>query len=100
MRVMMDKVHRDIPMQTEDAFVQAVRESPGEASLRLMYADWLEERGDPLGEFLRLQHRLDHLDDSDAERPALEEREREFVRNNWRRVSQVMYDQCKLLKKT
>jgi uncharacterized protein (TIGR02996 family) len=41
---------------TEDqAFLRAIRASPGDLSPRLVYADWLEERGDVRGEFLRVQ---------------------------------------------
>src|SRR5262249_16940604 len=33
---------------------QAVLANSGDAAPRLVYADWLEERGDPRGEYLRL----------------------------------------------
>jgi uncharacterized protein (TIGR02996 family) len=36
-------------------FVSATLESPEDDTPRLIYADWLEERGDPRGEFIRLQ---------------------------------------------
>src|SRR5580704_17409328 len=35
----------------ESAFLQAIEEDPGDEGNRLIFADWLEERGDPLGEF-------------------------------------------------
>ena len=57
----------------EDAFVQAILEEPGDEGLRLIFADWLEERGDPLGEYLRLLCRLREVD---ALRKNLQERER------------------------
>src|SRR5262245_56023697 len=38
-----------------DAFLQAILAQPDDDHLRLIYADWLEERGDPRGEFIRLQ---------------------------------------------
>jgi carbon storage regulator len=38
----------------EESFWRAIAASPGDEATRLVYADWLEERGDPLGEFLRL----------------------------------------------
>jgi carbon storage regulator len=57
----------------EDAFVQAILEGPGDEGLRLIFADWLEERGDPLGEYLRLRCRLREVD---ALRKNLQERER------------------------
>jgi carbon storage regulator len=60
----------------EKAFVQAIEEGPGDEGLRLVFADWLEERGDPLGEFLRLRCRLARLSADDPLRAGLEERER------------------------
>ena len=38
-----------------DAFLQAVLAEPEDDAPRLIYADWLEERGDPRGAFIRLQ---------------------------------------------
>jgi len=45
-------------MKDEDAFLEAMRESPGDWALRLIFADWLEEQGDPRHERIRTQHRL------------------------------------------
>jgi uncharacterized protein (TIGR02996 family) len=42
----------------EASFVRAMQEHPEDASLRLVFADWLEERGDPRGELIRLLHTL------------------------------------------
>lgn len=39
----------------ELAFLAAIQAEPRDDTPRLAYADWLEERGDPLGEFIRLQ---------------------------------------------
>jgi carbon storage regulator len=39
----------------EEAFLGAITAGPDDEATRLVYADWLEERGDPLGEFLRIQ---------------------------------------------
>lgn len=41
-------------MPDEAAFVKTVLDSPFEAAPRLVFADWLEERGDPRGELLRI----------------------------------------------
>jgi uncharacterized protein (TIGR02996 family) len=41
-------------MADERAFLAAILESPDDDSTKLVYADWLEERGDPRGEYLRL----------------------------------------------
>jgi uncharacterized protein (TIGR02996 family) len=38
-------------MNHNDALLQAVLASPDDDTPRLVYADWLEERGDPRGEF-------------------------------------------------
>ena len=60
----------------EVAFLRAVAEDPGDECIRLIYADWLEERGDPLGEFLRTRCRLANLPAGDKDRKGLVERER------------------------
>jgi uncharacterized protein (TIGR02996 family) len=41
-------------MLAEEGFLQAIQANPGDDVLRLVYADWLEERGDPRGDFIRL----------------------------------------------
>jgi uncharacterized protein (TIGR02996 family) len=45
-------------MSEESAFLRAIREEPDDDAPRLVYADWLEERGDPRGEYLRLWCRV------------------------------------------
>jgi carbon storage regulator len=57
------------------AFLNAIEANPDDEGLRLVLADWLEERGDPLGEWLRLQCRLARLPAKDRHRSALERRE-------------------------
>jgi uncharacterized protein (TIGR02996 family) len=42
---------------TEDeAFIRAVVDNPGDDTPRLVYADWLNERDDPRGAYLRAEH--------------------------------------------
>jgi uncharacterized protein (TIGR02996 family) len=41
-------------MSEEAGFIRAVVANPGDYTLRLAYADWLEERSDPRAEYLRL----------------------------------------------
>src|SRR5437762_2497871 len=55
----------------EDAFLRAVLEHPDDDGPRLVYADWLEERGDPRGAFIRAQVELERLDPDDPRRPDL-----------------------------
>jgi uncharacterized protein (TIGR02996 family) len=46
-------------MKTEEtAFIHAIQDDPNDNNLRLIYADWLEERGDIRGEYLRLECQL------------------------------------------
>jgi uncharacterized protein (TIGR02996 family) len=45
-------------MNDEAAFQAALSARPDDNHLRLIYADWLDERGDPRGELLRLLHTL------------------------------------------
>jgi uncharacterized protein (TIGR02996 family) len=49
-------------MTHEDAFIQAILESPDDDGLRLIYADWLQERDDPRGELLRVATELEALE--------------------------------------
>jgi uncharacterized protein (TIGR02996 family) len=42
-------------MSEREAFLRAICESPDDDAPRLIYADWLEERGDPLSEFIRVE---------------------------------------------
>ena len=42
-------------MTHDEAFLQAIIANPVDDAPRLIYADWLEERGDPRGEFIRVQ---------------------------------------------
>jgi uncharacterized protein (TIGR02996 family) len=37
----------------DEAFIRAIVSNPGDDASRLIYADWLEEREDPRGAYLR-----------------------------------------------
>ena len=52
-------------MGEEAAFLRAVRESPDDTATRLVFADWLEERGDVRAEFVRLDTTLRRADGSE-----------------------------------
>jgi uncharacterized protein (TIGR02996 family) len=41
-------------MGDERGFLEAIAAEPDDDGLRLIYADWLEERGDPRGELVRV----------------------------------------------
>jgi uncharacterized protein (TIGR02996 family) len=47
-----------MPVTEEDAFIQAILAAPADDAPRLIYADWLEERGEPGAAYLRGTHAL------------------------------------------
>lgn len=61
-------------MTDDTGFIRAIHENPEDASLLLIYADWLEERGDIRADFLRLQTRIRSLDPDHPHRPEVEGR--------------------------
>jgi uncharacterized protein (TIGR02996 family) len=70
----------------DQAFFQSIRDSPRDDTPRLVYADWLEETGQPeRAEFIRLQYRLAEMDEDDPDRPALKDREWELLAVNGER---------------
>jgi uncharacterized protein (TIGR02996 family) len=52
----------------EAAFLRAIANAPEDDAPRLIYADWLEERGDPRAEYVRLELELHHIDERDSVR--------------------------------
>jgi uncharacterized protein (TIGR02996 family) len=74
-------------MSSHAAFLQAITSAPEDDVSRLVYADWLDDNGDPRrAEFIRLQCRLASMDESDPERPDLLDREWELLavyRKRW-----------------
>jgi uncharacterized protein (TIGR02996 family) len=85
---------------TEEAdFLRAMEENPNDLALRMVFADWLEERGDhPLkGELLRLTHTLTQAIDV-PQRANLEARFQALVRRlDVRFLSQLVNDMKSLL---
>jgi len=63
----------------ERAFIEEIRADPRDEVPRLVYADYLEESGDPRGEFIRIQCELTHLQPADPARVGLEARESELL---------------------
>jgi len=59
----------------EAALLDRVCADPADDAPRLHYADWLDERNDPRGEFIRVQCALARLPPDDSVRPALVGRE-------------------------
>ena len=66
-------------MNYDEAFVQEVRTNPQDDTPRLIFADYLDEAGDPRGEFIRVQVELSNLPVHDPGRRSLEAREAELL---------------------
>jgi uncharacterized protein (TIGR02996 family) len=64
----------------EQAFLSDIRESPDDDGLRLIYADWLQENGQPQrAEFIRVQVELARLAGDDPRREARADRQDELL---------------------
>ncbi|HKB01758.1 MAG TPA: TIGR02996 domain-containing protein [Gemmataceae bacterium] len=59
----------------EAAFLDRVSADPDDDAPRLIFADWLDERGDPRGEFIRVQVALARLPADDPRAAGLKDRE-------------------------
>ena len=66
-------------MHTDNEFFQAVLADPDDLIPRLIYADWLDEQGDPRGEFIRVQCELADMPETNARRRALLTRQSELL---------------------
>lgn len=55
----------------ERTFLRSILSNPAELTNWLVYADWLDEHGDPRAEFIRLEIRRGQLPDADPERLVL-----------------------------
>jgi uncharacterized protein (TIGR02996 family) len=80
-----------MPVPEEAAFLKAVLELPDDDGPRLVYADWLDERGDPRGEFIRVQCELARLAEDDPRRGELQAREGALLTAHRREWNQPLY---------
>jgi uncharacterized protein (TIGR02996 family) len=64
------------------AFLRAIRAAPDDDLPRLIYADYLDDHGDPRGEFIRIQIERPRLPRDDPRRPELKGREDELLRRH------------------
>jgi uncharacterized protein (TIGR02996 family) len=65
-------------MDNEAAFLSAMRDHPESDSHRAVYADWLEERGDPRADFVRLLLAVKSMPPNTGERATAQRRLREL----------------------
>jgi uncharacterized protein (TIGR02996 family) len=71
-----------MPPPGHEPFLRAICENPADDAPRLVYADWLDEHGQPdRAEFIRLQIRLAR----DPDAPSVEQRCEELFRQHWPR---------------
>jgi uncharacterized protein (TIGR02996 family) len=89
---------------SEEALLASVLDAPGDDAPRLVYADWLEERGDPRAELLRLECEFLRLPPDDERVPAIRARLYELHRaldHDWvtlvRRVPGSPLDELRLV---
>jgi uncharacterized protein (TIGR02996 family) len=67
----------------EQAFIQAICEAPEDDAPRLVFADWLDDNGDPdRAEFIRTQCRRASMDVWDDERDDLVHREKQLLKKH------------------
>lgn len=69
-------------MNDAEPFIAEIVANPHDDAPRLIYADWLEERGDPLGEFIRVQCQLAQLPRTDPAVVTLRQREFALLRQH------------------
>jgi uncharacterized protein (TIGR02996 family) len=70
-------------MPDETRLLRAILTAPEDDAPRLAYADWLAQRGDPRGEFIRIQCRVARPPAGDPEHRALQQREAELLQAHY-----------------
>ncbi len=69
-------------MNFHQQFFDLIRQNPDDDAPRLIYADWLDDRGDPRGEFIRVQCELAKIPSREvAKRHPLESREQLLLKH-------------------
>jgi uncharacterized protein (TIGR02996 family) len=64
---------------THSNLLKGLIDQPDSDETRMVYADWLMDRGDPRGEFIAIQCELPNLADEDPRLPELERRQNELL---------------------
>src|SRR5262245_51098985 len=83
----LDEENVMLPAEMESAFLDAIADDPDDDAPRLIFADWLTEKGDARGEFIQVQVELARLSLRDPRSGELKRRERELLRRHgitWR----------------
>lgn len=69
-------------MSEQDAFLKEILANPADREVRLVFADWLEEQGDPRGELIRLQIQLEEMKSSDRGYGTVRKKERALFKEH------------------
>jgi uncharacterized protein (TIGR02996 family) len=67
------------PVSEDELFLIQIFEHPEDTALRLVYADWLEDRGDARGELIRARAQRADLSAKDRQRKKVQQREHELA---------------------
>lgn len=67
-------------MTEREQILAEILANPSDMTPRMIFADWLEEQGDPLGEFIRIQLELAQASEDFARREELDERQDQLRR--------------------
>jgi uncharacterized protein (TIGR02996 family) len=68
-----------MPPPGYEPFLETILDNPGDDGPRMVYADWLEEQGDPRAEFIRAQLKLANMTEADPEWEQVSDRESELL---------------------
>jgi len=82
-------------MSAEQGFLEQLAAQPGDDVTRLVYADWLDEQGDPRSQFLRTEHELAYLGETDARADSLKRKLNEQMRSlswDWLNIAGKRWD--------
>ncbi|MGH7170841.1 MAG: TIGR02996 domain-containing protein [Gemmataceae bacterium] len=71
-------------LSLRDALESALVENPDDLATHYAYADYLQEQGDPRGEFIQLQLAMEDPERSEAERRQLQARAKELLQEHQR----------------
>jgi uncharacterized protein (TIGR02996 family) len=70
------------PSELLESLEAALVENPDDLATHMAYADFLDEQGDPRGEFIRVQLQLEDNSRSSSERDKLRKREQELLKTH------------------
>lgn len=71
-------------LKAQEPFLQEIRENPDDPGVYAVFADWLEEQGNPRGEFMNIQLQLEDESVKAAQRKQLQKREAALLKEHER----------------